>query len=218
MYSVNSVLVAILAACLLMGSPARAANGADDPPGHVSGGKGADDPADSTDDRGRRIGPPREGTDDRGRRATRLADDNPGTTGAKVDYRVKSGLREFKAGLKIHLPDAATGLKRSNARTAVIAATLAADGAVYAECQLVFDHFLPGDRAEYKLAVSERSRDGRTTLRQNRGGCDIDLTQAGMQAGVPSARSGDAMELSYEPEDQTTGQPSKTVELGRGTF
>lgn len=184
-------------------------NGADDPVGHVSGGNGVDDPVGKVDDRGRRAGEPRNGADDRGTTIGRLVDDNPKTSGALLDYRAKKGNREFKTGLKISLPDDKTGITRANARKALITASISNGGVVYAECQLAFDHFLPGNRAEYKVDVREIVKKGRTLLRQNRGSCDTNLTLSGVQIGVPSVKTGDEIVLEIEKD-------SVFVEISRG--
>lgn len=230
------LIAAAMAGILLGGSPAYPRQGTDDPGGRVSG-----EPAAGTDDHGRRHGghgtddAPASGTsgtgqagDDRDgtmltqgdgggnptRLRARLADDRPGPVETKVSYKVKAGLREFKLNLKMRLPDTSTGVTRSTARDASIVATLSASGTPFAVCDLAFDRFLRGARAEYGVTVAERSRGGKIVLRQNKGGCDIDLAQTGIQAGVPKMQSGDEIILYFHPDSPSSG--TEPVELGRG--
>ncbi len=182
---------------------------------------GANPTPTATDDKG---GQNHDGSDDQGVNSGRsvkklrlglVAGDistNPALV--KLEYKVKKGLAEFKAGLKLALPSTATGIvDQTTAEDAVITATLSNGGVAYAECTFGFDRVKP-KTAQFAIALKEVSRKGTVSVRQNKGSCDIDLATDGVQAGMPLVTQGDLAVIEFQPADPGAAP----IELGRGNF
>jgi len=186
----------------------------DDPAGDDKGGmnsaKSSDDPA--GDDKGGGNG------NKGGKQRLRvvIGDDSTDPVAAKLEYKVKKGLAQFKASLKLALPSAETGIvDQATAEDAVITVTFLNGTAPYAQCEFGFDRITPeAVSAKYAIAVKQVNRKGTISTRQNKGSCDVDLATDGVQVGVPPVQSGDEAVIEFQPADLG----ALPVELGRGTF
>jgi hypothetical protein len=193
----------LAAAAVAFASPVYAGNGGDDPPSHISGGHGADDPP--GDDRGRGVGlepgddhgnhqviPPAGDLDNTSHKA-RL-DDNPqddSSAKGKITHRVRDhgGKEEFSVQLKLRFPDPALELGTAGAASnaEVFAAFRDGAGAATSECRFEFDE-IDRRRAEYQVKLVRKG----ATLREKEGACDIDLTNAVADPGIPAPQGGTA--------------------------
>jgi len=98
---------------------------------------------------------------------------------------------EFKGTVKIPFPSSALGIiDETAAEGADIRLILSRAGFDFAECFLEFDEIEEEDdevQAEYKVDV--RIKKG--AVQAKKGVCDVDLSTAGIQSGVPDAQADD---------------------------
>jgi hypothetical protein len=192
------------------GGSSHHGNGIDDHGGGSHHGNGIDDHGggshhgNGTDDHG--------GGSHHGNGTDNHGGGNGTTAGASLSGTVQSGAygkltlkqqtraTRFEAEVKIPVPATALAITdRAAAENATLTLTLShADGTPYAECDFDLAKFKSrrssGQSAGYKIEIKDR----RGYLQERFGVCDIDLSTAGVQSGVPAAQAGDAAEVAID--------------------
>lgn len=129
---------------------------------------------------------------------------------------------EFKGKVKIPIdPDSQLGIiDEAAAEGADIRLILSRAGADFAECRLAFDEIEAEDgedRAEYKVDV--RIKKG--AVQAKKGVCDLNLTTAAIDLGVPDAQAGDVVTATLVNPTETNKNPADRtldVDFLQGTF
>ena len=124
----------------------------------------------------------------------------------------------FQAGVEIPVPS--TGLGITDPTTADIRLVLSRDGRDYAQCFLALDtdnemdaNDDDDDGAEFEVKVALKVKNGTPVLKAGKGQCDINLTMANVQPGVPDVHAGDVATVSvFHP------SPAPATPFLQGTF
>lgn len=144
----------------------------------------------------------------------RIGDNRINEVSSKFDYRVNKGLARITGMLTLWIPNFATGLEQETAPGALLTAafTHPDESAPYAECEFAFDRIAVGPKAEYRFVMRQTGKADAPRLRLRKGSCDVELLEAGLQPGIPAARSGDQVSVEFR-RDETDQQP---ISLGQG--
>ena len=131
----------------------------------------------------------------------------------EIKLEQKTSKTEFSAEVKIPVPSTALGVADTTAANNATLFLVLRDnlGVDYAECHLdlnktktVTNKGISGLIAEYEVKVSNR----KGFLQASLGVCDIDLTTAGIQSGVPLIHYGDTAEVTIDTNNAVVGNGS----------
>lgn len=148
--------------------------------------------------------------------AVGVVTDARGQAERELEQERKKAKDSFKITVKVPVPSVIPALPSENeAANLALKATLARGGVPYALCSLSLDRFDDSDDdsssvvAEYKVDLRSETKKNRVRSRNRKGSCDIDLSTAGDQLGIPDAIASDTVTINDGTADILVGTFAK---------